>query len=270
MSIQVTSQRAARLAEPRELGWISARTLGYLGLALATLLAWQGIHLLVGPDLLPAPAAVWARAVALTTSGVLPEHVIITAERLLLGWAIGCLISVPLGLAMAHIPLVRRAIDPSLNFFRFIPPIAFVSLALIWFGIGEPSKVALIVYTTSFTVIIATVSGALAVDPEKLRAAQCLGASERQLLFLVRMPATVPAIITGMRLGMANSFKTIVGAEMIGAKSGVGFLIWNSRAFLDFETIFLGIAILAAMGLLFDLALRAALRPIAYRYGARL
>lgn len=244
------------------------RALAYAGLAAASVLAWQAVHLLVGPTLLPAPASVAARAVELLANGVLQEHAAVSAQRLFLGWALGCAVSVPLGLVLAQVPLFRRIADPYLNFFRFIPPIAFVSLALIWFGLGESSKVALIVYTTSFTVIIATIAGALAVPREKVWAARSLGASRRQVVLRVTMPATVPAIITGVRLGMANSFKTIVAAEMIGAKSGLGFMLWSSRAFLDFESIFLGIAVLALMGLLADSLLRAALRPLAYRYGA--
>jgi NitT/TauT family transport system permease protein len=247
---------------------ISLRAAGYLGLATAVLALWQLLHMLAGPDLLPGPAAVAARGVELTQSGALQEHLLASAERLAFGWLGGCLLGIPLGLAMAQIPIVRRAVEPYIHFFRFIPPIAFVSLALIWFGIGEVSKIVLIVYTTSFTVIVATVAGALGINREKIWAAQSLGASRRQILSAVLLPATVPHIVTGMRLGMANSFKTIVGAEMIGAKSGLGFLIWSSRGFLDFESILLGIVALALLGLVADVLFRLAMQPLRQRFGA--
>jgi NitT/TauT family transport system permease protein len=168
---------------------------------------------------------------------------------------------------MAQIGLVRRILDPYLHFLRFIPPIAYVSLALIWFGVGEFSKVVLIVYTTSFTVTVATLAAALGVRKELLWAAHSLGASRAQTVLGVLLPASVPGVITGMRLGLATSFKTIVAAEMVGAKSGLGYLIWSSRGTLDFEAILVGVVLLAIMGLVGDTAFRLALRPIAVRFG---
>jgi taurine transport system permease protein len=244
------------------------RGLGYVALVAALLGIWQALHLLAGPDLLPGPAAVLTRGMDLVQAGTLQDDVLASAERLALGWLGGCLIGVPLGLAMAEVPLLRRIAEPYIHFFRFIPPIAFVSLALIWFGVGEMSKIILIVYTTSFTVTVATAAGALSVHREKLWAAEALGATRHQILWTVLLPATVPQIVTGMRLGMANAFKTIVAAEMIGARSGLGFLIWSSRGFLDFEAIFLGIAALALLGLVADLLLRLAARPLRHRFGS--
>jgi len=240
---------------------------GYSALVCGTLVLWQVVHLIAGANLVSGPADVLARAVELAESGKLQENLAISAARLAIGWVIGCTLAVPLGLAMAQIPIVRRAVEPYLHFFRFIPPIAFVSLALIWFGIGEMSKIVLIIYTTSFTVTIATLSGALSVRREAVWAAKSLGASATQIPFVVIVPATLPSIITGVRLAMGTAFKTIIGAEMIGAKSGLGFMIWDARGFLDFETIFVGIVALALMGLFADWLLRTALRPVSIRYG---
>jgi ABC-type nitrate/sulfonate/bicarbonate transport system permease component len=240
---------------------------GYVALVSATLALWQVVHVIAGPNLVSGPLDVWLRGVELTQSGRLQENLAISAERLVIGWAIGCVVSIPLGLLMAQIPLVRRAVEPYLHFFRFIPPIAFVSLALIWFGIGEMSKIVLIVYTTSFTVTVATLSGALSVRREAIWAARSLGATSSQIPFVVVVPATLPSIITGVRLAMGTAFKTIIGAEMIGAKSGLGFMIWDARGFLDFETIFVGIVALALMGLFADWLLRVAMRPLSIRYG---
>jgi len=249
-------------------GLETARRLsGYIALAGSTVAVWQILHLVVGRNLLSGPMDVALRALELTESGKLQENLAVSAERLAIGWALGCALSIPLGLLMAQIPLVRRAVEPYLHFFRFIPPIAFVSLALIWFGIGEMSKIVLIIYTTSFTVTVATLSGALSVRREAVWAAQSLGATARQIPFMIIVPATLPSIITGVRLAMGTAFKTIIGAEMIGAKSGLGFMIWDARGFLDFETIFVGIVALALMGLFADWFLRVALRPVALRYG---
>jgi NitT/TauT family transport system permease protein len=156
------------------------------------------------------------------------------------------------------------------EFFRFIPPIAFVSLAVIWFGLGETSKIVLIVYTTVFMVAINTMIGVLGVEPDKRFAALCLGANERQVFVHVVIPAVVPNIVTGMKIAMGNSFMTVVSAEMVAAKSGVGFLIFNSRLFLLTEWIFVGIITLGVMGFITDRALRILAATLLKRYDVRL
>jgi ABC-type nitrate/sulfonate/bicarbonate transport system permease component len=155
------------------------------------------------------------------------------------------------------------------EFFRFIPPIAFVTLAIIWFGLGEASKIVLIVYTTLFMVAINTMIGVLSIDPDKRFAALCLGASERQVFFHITIPASIPSIVTGMKIAMGNSFMTVVSAEMIAAKSGVGYLIMNSRLFLLTEWIFVGIITLGLMGFISDRALRLVANTLLRRYAVK-
>jgi NitT/TauT family transport system permease protein len=123
---------------------------------------------------------------------------------------------------------------------------------VIWFGIGETSKVFLIVYTTVFIVTINTMAGALSVTPNKIRAAQCLGASRTQIFFHVSIPATLPYILTGMRIAMANSFATIVSAEMLGANTGIGTVIWTARLFMLVEDVFVALIVLGLLGFIAD------------------
>ena len=117
---------------------------------------------------------------------------------------------------------MRRLLEPYTEFLRFIPATALITVAVIWFGIGEGSKIFLIIYTTVFIVIINTAAGVAAVAPNKIRAARSLGASRAQVFFFVALPATVPYILTGMRLAMANSFVTIIAAELVAANNGLG------------------------------------------------
>ena len=117
---------------------------------------------------------------------------------------------------------MRRLLEPYTEFLRFIPATALITVAVIWFGIGEGSKIFLIIYTTVFIVIINTAAGVSAVAPNKIRAARSLGAGPAQVFFFVALPATVPYILTGMRLAMANSFVTIVAAELVAANDGLG------------------------------------------------
>jgi NitT/TauT family transport system permease protein len=167
-------------------------------------------------------------------------------------------------------PFIRIFMDPYVEFFRFIPPIAFVTLAVIWFGLGETSKIVLIVYTTLFMVAINTMIGVLGVEPDKRFAALCLGASKVQVFFHVVIPAVIPDIVTGMKIAMGNSFMTVVSAEMVAAKSGIGFLIFNSRLFLLTEWIFVGIITLGLMGFITDRALRLLVSTLLKHYDVRM
>jgi ABC-type nitrate/sulfonate/bicarbonate transport system permease component len=235
-------------------------------LLLWTLLAWW-----VGkPAFLPSPAKTLEGAIELVRNGDLQADVAASFARIIVGFTLGTLIGIPLGLLMGMSPLVRTFMDPYVEFFRFIPPIAFVSLAVIWFGLGETSKIVLIIYTTLFMVAINTMIGVLGVEPDKRFAALCLGATQRQVFVHVVIPAVVPNIVTGMKIAMGNSFMTVVSAEMVAAKSGVGFLIFNSRLFLLTEWIFVGIITLGLMGFVTDRALRILAATLLKRYDVKL
>jgi NitT/TauT family transport system permease protein len=236
---------------------------GVTGLAVAAaVVVWSIGAAFSSPFFFPSPLAVCRAIAELTASGVLPQAIAISYFRILLGWAIGCAVAVPLAVVAGRITLVRQMVEPFFNFFRFIPPIAFLGVAILWFGIGEESKVAIIIYTSLFTVFMNTMAGAASVDESQSRAALCLGATRRQVLLRVVLPATVPAILVGMRIGMGFSFMTVVAAEMIAANEGVGFLIYNARLFLKTANAFAGILTLGAMGLLADMLFRRAVRRL--------
>jgi len=167
---------------------------------------------------------------------------------------------------MGRFDLVRQLLDPYIEFFRFIPPIAFVTLAVIWLGPGELSKIALIFYTTVFIVTLNTIAGVQAVNPLRLRAAASLGAGQWKILTTVILPSTVPFMVTGARIAMGNSFLTVVSAEIVSAREGLGALIWTARNFSRTEWVFVGIIALGLLGYLFDRVLRIATRKLLARY----
>ena len=235
------------------------------------LIVWSILAWWVGkPAFLPSPGKTMEGALELIANGELYASVAVSFTRIMIGFFLGTLIGVPLGLLMGMSPFVRTFMDPYVEFFRFIPPIAFVTLAVIWFGLGETSKIVLIVYTTLFMVAINTMIGVLGVEPDKRFAARCLGASDWQVFLHVIIPATIPSIAMGMKIAMGNSFMTVVSAEMIAAKSGVGFLIFNSRLFLLTEWIFVGIITLGLMGFLTDRVLRIVASTLLKRYDVRI
>lgn len=203
---------------------------------------------------------------AVRLGGELLDHIQASYLRILSGFVLGSGIGAILGIGMGTLPWVRRLLEPVVNFFRFIPAVAWLGPVLIWFGIGETSKITLITYTTAFIVLLNTYIGTNAVRQNWIRAARCLGATRGQVVRYVLLPQTVRYILVGMSLGLANSFATIVTAEMLGADAGLGYLILVSRNFMATDAIFVGILTLGALGLLTSRTFDYLMRRIARRY----
>ena len=248
--------------------WIGSAPFLY-GASIASMLAlWHLVSTtFFAPAFFPPPKLVLTTGIAMIRSGELAMHVGISMQRILLGFAIGSLIAAPLGLLMGSNRIVRTLFEPYVNFFRFVPAIAWLTPVVIWFGIGETSKILIIIYTTVFIVMINTIVGVSNIAPNKLRAAASLGASTGQTCVNVTLPATLPFILTGMRLAMGNSFATVVSAEMLAADSGLGYLIFNSRLWMATDQIFIGIVSLGILGILTDWIFRRLILRYASRYG---
>ncbi|MFM2149282.1 MAG: putative aliphatic sulfonates transport permease protein SsuC [Pseudomonadota bacterium] len=245
----------------------AATVLGYLaGFALLFLVWHLAAVFLVRSALFPPPWPVVARAFVLIEDNILQEQIVASMRRILQGFLIGSACGIPIGLAIGSFRPVRMLLEPWTEFFRFIPAVAMITVAVIWFGIGEESKVFLIAYTTIFVVIISTAAGVGAVGRDKIRAAQCLGASRLQVFALVALPATVPYILTGMRLAMANAFVTIVAAELVASNDGLGKLLWDARLFMQIEDIFVALISLGLLGFLTDRVFRLLIRAFAGRF----
>lgn len=235
-----------------------------VGLGVWQVLAWR-----MGPSLVSSPLTTWEAAVELAKDGTLAESCLVSLRRILIGWSLGIVVGAPLGILMARVRVIRNLLDPYIEFFRFIPPIAFVTLAIAWFGIGETSKVILIFYTSVFIITINTIAGVLSINESKLLAAESLGASRYQTFVAVVLPSTVPHLVTGARLALGNSFLTIVSAEIVAAQNGLGSLIWTSRNFGRIDWIFVGIIALGILGYLCDRAIRMIGSSLLARYGVK-
>jgi NitT/TauT family transport system permease protein len=215
---------------------------------------WAGSSWMADPMFLPPPPDVVLGTAELWRDGTLLQSVAISMMRILAGWLLGSAIAIPLGLLVGVSGVARAMVDPFIHFFRFVPAIALVTLFIVWFGVGEASKILLIAYATTFIVMVNTASGVGAIPQEKLDAARCLGASPRQVFFEVVVPASIPAIYVGMRLALASSFLVIVAAEMLAASSGLGYIIWTSRLYFRIDWMFAAIGFLGALGFLTDRA----------------
>ncbi len=233
----------------------------------AIVLVWQVASTRWVPSILfPTPLQTLTAWAAMVREGLLPLHVAVSLGRIAIGFAIGTLVGVPVGLAMGLFGPVSVVLEPYVQFFRFVPPVAWIIPAILWFGIGEISKIVLIFYTTVFLVLLNTMAGVSAVARNQIRSARCFGASPRQLFLWVSLPATMPYVLTGMRLGMGNSFAAVVGAEFIAAQTGLGFLIIDSGTWMATDRMFAGMLTLGALGIVADQLFRALTRRWASRY----
>jgi ABC-type nitrate/sulfonate/bicarbonate transport system permease component len=192
----------------------------------------------------------------LTVSGELPRHVVASLNRVVLGFLIAAVLGVGIGTLIGRSRTCEKLIEPALEMMRPIPPLAFLPVFVLWFGIGESSKVAFITYAAFFPIFTTTVEGIKYVDILLIRAAQTLGATEREIFRLVVLPAAMPSIITGLRVGFAQCLFVIVAAEFIAADSGLGFLINDSRSFFLMSNMLVGAAVIGVVGLVFNSLLR--------------
>jgi len=225
-----------------------------IGSLLVGAIIWEiAARLFFKPIILPPLSLCLVKAVEMIETGDLQQHVAASMGRILSGFVIGSALGIFLGLLMGTVKIVHRFLDPIINFLRFIPPIAWVSPVLIWFGIGETGKILLIIYTVTFMVLINTLAGVFSLHKNKIRAALCFGATGVQRFRLVTVPGTVGYMLVGMQIAMSNAFVTIVTAEMLAAQRGLGYVILVSKNFGATDTIFVGMATLGALGLVSDL-----------------
>lgn len=225
------------------------------------LLVWEALSLLIrSPVLLPSPSAVVHAAIGLafgSFQGVsLWDDIAISTARVLGGYLIGLGLGLLLGLGMAFNRTLKALVDPLIEGLRPVPPLAWIPLLVVWFGIGELPKVLLLVVATVPIVSIATMGAVLGVQADMAMAARSLGASHRQVMLHVVLPAALPGILTGARIATAAGWSSLVAVEMIAADRGLGWLIWQASNYLETSVVFVGMACIAAIALSVDRLLR--------------
>ncbi len=220
------------------------------------LVAWTIIASITNPLFMPSVMRTLEGLYEMIERGILFSYGGITLARVIAGWLIGCAIGIPLGWIVGNSKVVERLINPYIDFFRFVPPIVWVTVIVIWFGFGEISRVLLVAYTAAFIVVINTIIGVHQVEEEKIRAAKSLGANKIQLFTHVKIPASIPHVYSGMLVALGGAFMTIVAAEMLTASSGIGYLIWTQRLYFRLDWVFAGILLLGFLGLLTDIAFK--------------
>lgn len=220
----------------------------------------------VKPLFVPSPQAVVGKFVDVWENGYTGapfwQHVGISAARVFGAFLLACLIGIPLGLAMGMSPAMRGIFDPPIEFYRPIPPLAYLPLMIIWFGIGESSKVLLIFLSIFAPVALGARAGVRSAAIEQIHAAYSFGATRWQVMRHVILPAAMPEILTAMRIGIGFGWTTLVAAEMVAATEGLGYMVLSASQFLQTSTVIMGIFVIAAIAYAFDMAMRALERSV--------
>lgn len=214
----------------------------------------------VKPLFLPSPAAVYNKFMLAMTQGVanstLVEHTLASLARVFGAFALACVTAIPLGVLMGVNRFVRGLFDPIIEFYRPLPPLAYLPLVIIWLGIGEFPKVFLIYLAIFAPMAIAARAGVRSVSTEQIHAAYAMGASRSQVIWQVIMKAALPEIFTGMRIGIGVGWTTLVAAEMVAASRGLGFMVLNAAEYLASDTVIMGIIVIGIFAFAFDLLIR--------------
>ncbi|MBA3598390.1 MAG: ABC transporter permease [Methylibium sp.] len=222
-------------------------------------------------DFLPAPWDVVTRFAQLVVEPfagfTLFEHLLSSFQRFAAGFLIAVAVGIPLGLLMAWFPWVDRIVAPAFDAVRFVAPIAWVPFAALWFGTGIGGPVLIIFMGAFPPVLINTYRGAKNVDRKHIEAAQTLGASDLRAMTQVLLPAAVPSIVAGLRISAGLGWQSLVGAELIVASSGVGYLMVKGQASVSTATVMSGMVAIGAVGILIDVALRRVQQVIETRRG---
>ncbi|MCR8629722.1 ABC transporter permease [Paenibacillus radicis (ex Xue et al. 2023)] len=185
-------------------------------------------------------------------SGRLWSNVYASIFRVLGGFLLGLLAAIPVAFLMGWYPTIRALIEPWIQFFRTIPPIALIPLVIVAFGIGEGAKISVIFVATFLVMVISIYQGVRNVDPTLIKAARVLGATDKDIFMEVVVPASFPYILVGVRLGLASAWTTLVAAELTGASKGLGNMIMEAGLYFRMDLVILGIIIIGVIGFAMD------------------
>jgi NitT/TauT family transport system permease protein len=255
MSAVAAAPPAARPRAAVRESFMSSRLIG-LAPIIGVFVLWQIVYAaeIYPTVLLPSPGKVFASFVV--SGGTIFGNALASMTRVAIGVSIAFAVAVPAGLLIGRYPLLDRLADWSIQVFRSVPPISLIPLAMLFFGIGDTPAIVLIFLSSLWPLLINTIFGVRGIERTLLKVATAARASEFLVLRDIVLPAAMPAILTGLRLGIGGGWLTVVTAEMIAVKSGLGYMILNAQMTFHTELIFAGIIVIGAIGLAADQAVR--------------
>lgn len=208
---------------------------------------------LVGAYLVPRPEQIASAFLHMLADGSLLHHILVSFRRVYTGFIITVATAVPLALLLYFLPKVAPYLLGTLHFLRSIPPLAMVPLLILWFGIGEASKLSIIILASFFPVFLNTLSGLQQVDTKLLEMGRTLELNRREQIWSILFPEALPTVLTGLRLAFGYSWRALIGAEMIAASSGLGYMILDAEVMARTDKVYIGILAIGTFGMLLDM-----------------
>ncbi|HBV87728.1 ABC transporter permease [Desulfosporosinus sp.] len=225
-----------------------------LALPILLLVLWEVLSRLgyINTYLLPPPSQIWDRLLTAAVNGQLVRHIGASLYRVFFGFGLALALALPLGFLLGLLPGVRGFLSPSLSFFQQIPAIAWIPMFILWLGIDEASKIAIIVYSAFFPIFLNTFLGIASTDPKLKEVAYTYGLSHWGLMRRVYLPSAAPSVFVGMRLGLSFCWRSLVAAELLGASRGIGYLIQEGREMAQPDLMLVGVFVIGLIGLSLD------------------
>ena len=255
------------MSRAASLRWISVISV-LVAIGVWTIISSTG---LVREEALPSPVKLFQTFLAMLADGYggssLLKHVGMSVMRAMSGFLAAVILGVPFGLLIGRNAVLAAIVAPIIGFFRPIPPIAFLTLFVFYFGIGEASKIGLIFMAAFWYVVLNCADGVRSVPQLLIRASENMGLNRRQLFFRIIIPASMPSIMTALRAASAISWTLVVASELLGAQAGLGFIILDAAQYFNIPATFVGILLIGSIGLLWELALSSVQRHVLHWQG---
>jgi len=235
--------------------------------AVAILLVWEGAARsgAVSPQFLPAPSRVFLAFWTMLTQQHLVYHTGISAARVWVAFLVAAMMAIPIGILMSSYRIIGAAMEPVVDFVRYLPVPALVPLSIIWFGVGEPTKIFLLWLGTFFQLVLFVADDMRRVPNEFVEAARTLGANSRNVMTDVALLSMAPSLVDNFRITLGWCWTYVIIAEIVAADSGIGYVIWTARRFVKTPEVIAGVIVIGIVGLVTDQILRAVHRRL-FRY----
>lgn len=241
------------------------RAAPFAGTIVVMLLIWVALARLSGNEtILPGPGRVLATFSGYLARGTLIRHTAASLGRILISWLLAAAVAVPLGILMGRNPRLERYLRPGVELLRPISPLAWIPLAVLWFGIGLTGKVFVIFIAAFFPILLNTIAGLQRINPILLKAATTFGCSPLETTLRVCIPAALPTIGTGLRISFGSAWMAIISAEMVASKSGLGYMIIDGMEILRSDIVITGMIAIGVLGFAFDSIFRLVERLLAW------
>jgi taurine transport system permease protein len=262
MSDSAVGALARERASPLAAAGRSADRLRYIAIsvisasgfiALWEFLAWTGA---IDPEFFPPPSHVWDELVTLMGDGTLLVYIVESSRRVFLGFLLSAAVGIPLGILLGTFLPLRWIVQPVISIMRPLPSLAWIPLSLLWLGIGESQKYAIVFMGTLAPLVVFVTDATLRIEPIYVLAARNLGASPWHVMWEVVLPGALPSIVSALKVTLALAWTCIISAEMVGAKDGLGYLIWNAKDWSNVGQVIVGMLAISATVLTIDSVIR--------------